>query len=412
MSETIENSEQRKTALKGLIRKLHEGRSVQEVKAEFAQLLEDVGASEIAEIEEALIAEGLPETEVKRLCDVHVAVFRESLDAQPLPASTPGHPVHTFRAENEAVDVVLSELEGAAEALDGGPAAWSRAQTLLQMLTEYDRHYLRKENILFPYLESQGFSGPSSVMWSIHDDVRSAWKDLEELLAAGPGDDPPTTSAQVRDKLDSLAKMVRDMVYKEENILFPAAMERLSEREWRSVREQGPELGYAYVTPGDEWPPQELQDAPPSSSMLRDLPRATTGSIRLQTGALAPKEIDLLLNHLPVDITYVDAKDTVRFFSHGQDRVFPRTPAVIGRRVQMCHPPQSVHRVQQILDEFRAGTRDEAEFWLQHHGRFIHIRYFALRDSTDTYQGTLEVVQDLTPLRALEGEKRLLERES
>jgi DUF438 domain-containing protein len=124
---------------------------------------------------------------------------------------------------------------------------------------------------------------------------------------------------------------------------------------------------------------------------------------------LTPQEINLLLNHLPIDITYVDADDKVRFFSHGQDRVFPRTPAVIGRRVQMCHPPQSVDRVQKILDEFRAGTRDEAAFWLQHHGRFIHIRYFALRDSTDAYQGTLEMVQDLTPLRALEGERRLLE---
>jgi DUF438 domain-containing protein len=131
--------------------------------------------------------------------------------------------------------------------------------------------------------------------------------------------------------------------------------------------------------------------------------------LALDTGALTPTQVNLLLSHLPMDVTYVDAEDRVRFFSHGQERIFPRSAAVIGRQVQKCHPPQSVHRVQQILDAFRAGTRDEAAFWIQMGRRFIHIRYFALRGARGDYQGTLEIVQDIAPLRALEGERRLLD---
>jgi len=203
--------------------------------------------------------------------------------------------------------------------------------------------------------------------------------------------------------------MMREMVYKEENILFPAAMERLSQQEWLAVREQEPELGYVFIKPGSDWPADEVATESTSPSTSQQAPDGAIEAIPLETGALTLQQLGLLLGNLPVDITYVDAEDTVRFFSHGLDRVFPRTPAVIGRRVQMCHPPQSVDRVQEILDRFRAGTRDEATFWIQRHGRFIHIRYIALRDSAGTYQGTLEVVQDLTPLRALKGERRLLD---
>ncbi len=120
-------------------------------------------------------------------------------------------------------------------------------------------------------------------------------------------------------------------------------------------------------------------------------------------------EINRVFGHLPIDVTFVDTEDAVRFFSQGKDRIFPRSPAIIGRKVQNCHPPASVHRVQQILDDFRAGLRDEAEFWIQMQGKFIHIRYFALRDEAGAYQGTLEVTQDVTHIRALEGERRLLD---
>jgi DUF438 domain-containing protein len=408
MSEHVNSSTRRKETLKAVIRRLHRGEPVEAVRSDFAQLLRDVGPSEIAEIEQALITEGLPEAEIKRLCDVHVAVFRESLDTQAPPQEQPGHPVHTFRAENDAAEAVLGELGRAISALeeeaDDG-ARWERTDKLLAILREYEKHYLRKENILFPYLEKHGFAGPSSVMWAIHDDVRDEWKSLDQLLEQRPGEDAVAAVAQIRNQWTWLATTVRDMFYKEEHILLPTALEKLSEEEWHRIRAQEAEIGYSYVKPGDEWPAGDriIESAPVPSGAT------TAGQLQLGTGALTLEQINLLFGNLPLDITYVDANDEVRFFSHGQERVFPRSPAVIGRKVQQCHPPQSMDRVQQILDAFRAGTRDVAEFWIEMHGRFVHIRYFALRDEDRTYHGTLEVVQDITTLRELEGERRLLD---
>jgi len=413
MSEYVDNRERRKEQLKRLIRLLHEGRTVEEVKEEFAALLRDVGALEVAEIEQALIEEGLPEMEIKRLCDVHALVFRESLEAQEQPESLPGHPIHTLRAENEAAEEVLGRLEKAVDDLAASPdeERLARARERLGELREYERHYLRKENILFPYLERHGFTGPTAVMWAIHDDVRAWWKELDGLLAAGPGDDPEGFVARVREVFDLMAHAVREMFFKEEQILFPTSLELLTLEEWLEVRAQGPEVGYCYVEPGDRWPPAgtELPEPAPPRPAEAPRPAAVRGLLPLEVGALTPKQVDLLLNHLPVEISFVDAGDTVRYFNRAQERIFHRTPAVIGRKVQKCHPPASVHRVQRILDDFRAGRREVAEFWIQMQGRFIHIRYFAVRDEKGEYQGALEVVQDVTAIRALEGERRLLD---
>jgi DUF438 domain-containing protein len=421
MSEYINNHTERQQTLKALIRQLHAGATVEDVKTEFATLLQTVGASEVAEMEQALISEGIPETEVKRLCDVHVAVFRESLDAQPAPESLPGHPVHTFRAENVTVEEVLDELGAAVEALQAAPgmAAISHVQEGLRKLRQYEAHYVRKENILFPYLEQHGFSGPSAVMWAIHDDIRAGWKALDELFSVRPTD-PAAFIRQLQETLAPVDTAIREMCYKEENILFPTSLEKLSDEEWAAIRDQEADLGYAYVQPGNEWPPAELAARVkgariPASSYTHEAvvqagPEALAGRpIPLEVGALTTEQINLLLTNLPVDVTFVDENDEVRFFSETRERIFPRSPAIIGRKVQLCHPPASVHRVQQILLDFREGTRDEAEFWIQTEGLFVHIRYFALRDKAGAYRGTLEVTQELSHVRALEGERRLLD---
>ncbi len=413
MSELIANQKKRQEILKRVIRRLHEGSTVEEVKDEFAQLLQDVGASEIAALEQALINEGLPESEVKRLCDVHVAVFRESLEEQVRPETLPGHPVHTFLAENRAMGGVLEALGQAIAAFRKapGPDQLEHLRAQLAELRRYEKHYLRKEHLLFPYLEKKGFAGPSKVMWAIHDDVRMGWRALEELLTAGPGDEPDEFIANVETVFRALDKTVRDMFFKEERILYPTSLEMLSEAEWAAIREQEGEIGYAYIEPGTAWVPGAAAAAP-AAPVAPPIPpeeaAAPAGALPLQTGKLTLEQINLLLNHLPVDVTFVDENDTVRFFSE-RGRIFPRTPAVIGRRVQLCHPPTSVHRVQRILDDLRSGRRDEAEFWIQQRGRFIHIRYFAVRDQEDNYRGTLEVTQDITEIRTLQGERRLLD---
>jgi len=407
MGEYINNGEKRKEILQRLIQQLHEGKTVEEVKGEFARLVGEIGASELATVEQALINGGLPETEIKRLCDVHVAVFRDSLETQARPEAIPGHPVHTFLAENIACARVLDDLGAALAVVKSAPTPehLETARARLHELRQFEKHYLRKENILFPFLEKKGFSGPSRVMWAIHDDIRASWKALEQVLA-----NPPADAAALASQLDGtflpLDKMIRDMFFKEETILYPTSLEKLTHDEWLEVRRHEPDTGYAYVEAGNEWPPEAPVGVAPAPV---EAPLDATGLLRLDTGLLTLGEINSVLAHLPVDITYVDADDRVRFFSQTRERIFPRSPAIIGRKVQQCHPPASVHRVQRILDDFRAGRRDSADFWIQMRGRFIYIAYYAVRDEQGVYQGTVEVTQDIAHLRSLEGERRLLD---
>ncbi len=409
MSEYINNQTQRQETLKGIIRQLHAGASVEDVKAQFAELLAGVGGDEIVRIEQALVGEGLDPDQIKPLCDVHVAVFRESLDDQTDPQTIPGHPVFTFRAENLAVGRVLDNVRAALDSYKASPseATLQAARESVRKLQEYEKHYLRKENILFAYLERYDFSGPSQVMWAVHDDIRALWKKLSALLDAGPGEDFAGFAAPLDETFALLDQTLRDMIYKEQKILFPAAMARLSEADWGEIRAQEGEIGYCYIAAGRQW--QARVDPREAEAQAGAAPE---GLIPLNVGTLSAEQISMMLSALPVDITFVDENDEVRFFSQTRERVFPRSPAIIGRKVQNCHPPQSMNRVQRILDDFRAGVRNVAEFWISMHGMFVHIRYFALRDAAGAYRGTIEVTQNIAPLRALEGERRLLNEEA
>jgi len=244
-------------------------------------------------------------------------------------------------------------------------------------------------------LERHGVTGPSQVMWGVHDEIRAALKDTR---AAAEKRDARAFSTAA----PALARDIIEMVYKEEKILFPLALQTLSEDEWVDLRRGEDELGYALAKPAAPWP--SGQGAAPASPSA-----AGQGLLGLLTGELSLDQMNLIFTHLPVDLSFVDETDTVRFYSEGLARIFPRSPAVIGRKVQNCHPPKSVHVVQDILDSFRAGKQSVAEFWIQLHGKFIHIRYLAIRDKAGVYRGCLEVSQDVTEIRQLQGEHRLLE---
>ena len=420
MSEFINNVSRRKEVLKSVLRQLHDGKSVEEVKAEFAALVNQISPEEIAEVEQALIDEGMPVEEVHNLCDVHVAVIRDALEQSGSPESIPGHPLHTFKLENDAVESALKSLRRAFDAYRANPVPHTLAALRRQVeaLLEYERHYSRKENILFPYLEKYDFYGPSQVMWQTHDQIRAMWKSLRKSLPEQP-DSPPEQLDTLQAILDPLEQAILDMIYKEDKILFPTSLNLLKEADWLAARRQESEIGYFTVQPGNLWPASAAKPAAtiPFTVAEKTAPpqpaQAATpqpgGALPLSTGALNLAQIDLMLRSLPVDITYVDENDEVRFFSQTPERIFPRTEAIIGRKVQNCHPPQSVHRVQQIVEDFRNGVRDQAEFWIQMAGKFIHIRYFALRDGQGAYRGTLEVSQDVTGIRALQGERRLLD---
>ena len=414
MSEYINNRQHRQEVLKRLIRELHEGQDLEKVKQEFRELVRDVSATEISQMEEALIAEGLPRDQIKALCDVHVQVFRESLDKQVPPEMTPGHPVHTFRAENEAIAKVVEELKQGIQRIKATANIEEAAEPLqrtgeaLNKLMQLDTHYLRKENLLFPYLEKHGVYGPAAVMWAIHDDIRRQLKELQRILEKHADYDFIALIAAIEQVANPLTQAITEMIYKENNILYPMALEKLSEAEWLAIKEQSPEVGYCLIEPGDEWPQAARREqlvAGKEPTAVEKYPAA----IPLDTGSMTPKEINLLLANLPIDITFVDKDDTVRYFSQTKERIFPRAKAIIGRKVQNCHPPASVHIVNRILDDFKQGRRDVAEFWIQMKGKFVHIRYFPLRDEKGEYIGTIEVTQDVTLIRELSGERRLLE---
>jgi DUF438 domain-containing protein len=400
----VDAKDARQEVLKDIIRELHEGGDLEEQKRRFAELIKDVRPTEISEMEQKLIEEGLPETEVKRLCDVHVQVFKESLEGQPLPSAIPGHPLHTLTEENRALEKILARLKGLLDKIkpdDSGTALASvrdEAKSALEDLAQVEKHYLKKENQLFPLLESKGVSGPSKVMWAIHDDIRMMIREFRALLADEKAEELVTTGRR-------LAEMMADMVYKEEKILYPMSLETLDEKDWARVKKGEEEIGYAWVAPGAGWKPAAAADElPPAPEHRRP-----AAALELDTGALTPEQVNLLLKNLPVDVTFVDEEDEVRYFSAGAERIFPRSPGIIGRKVQNCHPPDSVHVVNRILDAFRKGERQVAEFWIQLGDRFIHIRYFAVRDSAGHYRGSLEVSQDVTAIRRLQGEQRLLD---
>ena len=405
MSEHINNVTQRKEALKEVIKRLHAGESVADLQKEFGDAIRGATASEIAEAERAMISEGVSVGEIQRLCDLHVAVFRESLDEEPAPESLPGHPVFTFRMENEVTLRLLEAMQDTLEAwADGNDDQLDSLRTQAENLGAIEKHYSRKENLLFPYLEKKGFEGPSTVMWGVDNEIRAQIKQFKNYIH-GASPDPDEALSQFQ----TLATDIREMVYKEEKILFPEALTRLSEKDWGEIRAQEDEIGYFNVTPRDSWQPAEEAGDETEDEPGKPAGHDTDGLLSLATGALTREQVNLMLTHLPVDVTFVDEHDRVRYFTQGRERIFDRSPAIIGREVTKCHPPQSVHKVTIILDDFRSGKRDVAEFWIQAGGHFIHIRYFALHDSEGAYRGCIEVSQDVTHIRALEGEQRLLD---
>ncbi len=399
MSEYINNSSKRLAALREMIRDLHAGADPEAVKARFRREFSSVSAVEIAEMEQQLIAEGMPAEEIKALCDVHVSIFQGAIAEVGGQTVPPGHPVHTFQYENFAVQELLTLIEQALSRLPDEQAL-AQLRTFAEQLGEINKIYLRKENLLFPFLEKHGVSGPSKVMWASHDDIRALLKAFQEAVRQGE-------EAPIREAFAPLAQAIRQMIIKEEQVLYPAALKMLSEAEWAAIYQQSDEIGYCLVRPLAVWQPSVPPVEAPAPAPAYG--QAPTGEFRLDVGLLTPEQVNLLLNHLPVELTFVDESDTVRFYSQGRgERLFPRTPAIIGRKVQNCHPPASVHVVNRLIQEMREGKRDVASFWIPMGEKFVHIRYFAVRDAEGNYRGVLEVTQDIAPLRALEGERRLL----
>ncbi|ANS74383.1 PAS domain S-box protein [Paenibacillus yonginensis] len=454
MSELINNREhykeanaERLAALKEIIKELHNGTSVEEVQDRFHQAAGDISVAEISALEQSLMEEeGIPVEEVQRLCSVHAAVFKGSIQEvhrSAKPEEQPGHPVHVFKMENQEIDRLVRftiSLHAGRFREDDNEQNRLKLLADLGLLYDVDKHYSRKENLLFPFLEKYGIHGPTQVMWGVDDGIRLGIKELKAKLTDYNGDREGLLGL-----LDRVMNEVTDMIFKEEHILLPMALEKLTEDEWVQIAAETEEIGYCLISPEQRWiperapepfeageqeqpgaaseksPEEQLEERSREHSSGHSVKHATErlekssdagaisqGLIRMATGVLSLTQLETMLNHLPVDLTFIDDQDVVRYFSHGKERIFARTKAVIGRTVQNCHPPQSVHIVNKLLEDFKSGAKDVEDFWIPFKDKFVYIRYFAVRDEAGKYLGTLEFTQNIHPIRELEGQKRIL----
>jgi hypothetical protein len=403
MSEIIDHSPERKKKLKELILKLHAGGKEAAVRQELLQSLAAIPYGEVVEVEQELIVEGLPEAEVLKLCDAHSAVLSGRVDLSGQKEVEPGHPVDVFRRENiELRNASSRALQVLAGIEKGGDlaAAVLELRGLFNNLFDVDKHYLRKEYLLFPYLEKQGITGPPKVMWGKHDEIRDLVKgSIETLRMSGVSREELLAAAEILFK--PALRGIEDMTRKEEEILLPMALDKLDAGDWDEIARQSPQFGFCLYDP----PPLPQTAAAPRGAAG---PALEGERVQLPSGGFSSEELLAILNTLPVDMTFVDRHDKVKYFSQGSERIFQRNRAILNRDVRHCHPPASTHIVEKIIEDFKSGRESRAPFWIQTDGKFIHIEYFALRDEKGQYLGTLEVSHDVQRYRRLEGERRIL----
>lgn len=394
MSELINNHSDRMEGLMAVSRAVIEAENPRQHILNFQELVDTVNDQEAMAVLDRLLQEGEPFQKVKESTGKIINVFYKSLNNKTWEKPEGVHLLNYLMMENREVEKIMTELRNEVKLCSGKediPAA--KLLGMIKSLREYDLHYLKKENVLFPVIESLFPEYRClKLMWSFHDDFRDSLNVLEELLTKKHID-----RKLMNGELGRLFFVVLPIIFREEQIVFPVAYRSIPEKKWADMLYQCDEIGWSYIK------------QPEIEKSVETHIGSTFNLLDLGTGFLTPEQVILLLNNLPVDITYVDEKDEVCYFSGSKHRIFQRSKAIIGRKVQNCHPQESVHVVNEIINSFRSGTKSVAEFWIQMKGRFIHIRYFALRDENGKYKGTIEVSQDATGIRELRGEKRLLD---
>lgn len=401
MSELINNREKRKEVLKEIIKKLHEGSSVEEVKDLFESTFNGVSPMEISEAEKALILEGVPISEVQRLCDVHASVFKGSIEEIHRPkdeTEIPGHPAYILKKENRVIeDIIDREIMPYIDIKKSGNK--DLLIKGLQSLSKIELHYLRKENIIFPFMEKYNITAPPKVMWGVDDEIRAELKEVKQILSENIVDEE-----KLNKKLNNLISKVKEMIFKEENILLPMILETFTQDEWIKIALDSKEIGYM-IDQVPVWNPTKEYKKELKKEVKEGIKE---GIVALPSGVFKVDELVSVLNTLPFDITFVDKDDKVKYFSEGSERIFPRTRSIIGRDVSNCHPPQSVHVVEKIVEDLKSGAKDHEDFWIKMKDKYVLIRYFAVRNVNNEYLGVLEVSQDIKPIQEIQGEKRLV----
>lgn len=401
-----ELSADKKRMLKEIVKQLHDGVPPQEVKEKFKQILKDTSSEDVAKIEQELVKEGMPREELQRLCDVHLAVFGEQLEKHEV-QTPPGHPISILMEEHkiltqraERLGILAKMIEEACDVVYVGDVL-TEVQGIVKDFVDAEKHYLREENVLFPMLEKHGITEPPAIMWMEHNQIRDIKKRLRSLVENWNAISFYDFKTQLGEVAKPLCSILPSHFFKENNILFPAALQVVTSEEWEEARKEFDEIGYCCFTPSHVTVALQTEK--------RKTQTPPEGLLQFETGSLSKEEVEAILDTLPIDISFIDKDDRVKYFNKAEKRIFVRTKAVIGRTVQMCHPQESVHIVNRIIEAFRRGEKDSAEFWITLDNRLVHIRYFAVRDKDGKYLGTMEVTQDLADIKKIEGQRRLLD---
>lgn len=401
MKDRAVQTQERQDKLKNLILRLHDGEDEEVIKKEFAKHFQTVSPLEISVMERKLMKEeGLAAEEIMRLCNVHVAIMKDYVvdpDSIPDDFEKPGHPVHVLREENLAIEAALMRIRNLIKVYLEEPDAEIKRGLELQMniLWEIDKHYARKELSFFPIMEGYGNTAPPQVMWGVDDEIRDLFKALRKALDTDDYENIMSIFSEMEYEM-------QEMIVKEENILIPMVTESFTEDDWIKIADEMDEIGYCIISPQAKWEPKRKK----TDNVLTEA--KLDGRLPLGTGSLSLKELDLILNLIPLELTFVDKDDIVKYYDNGnEEKLLARTPQAIGRDMMNCHPPRVHDTVSQLVRDLKSGIKEKQAAWYERKdGIFVHITYAALRDEEGEFIGILEYVQDITELTNITGENR------
>lgn len=388
--------------------------TLEEGRKEVAERVGKIRPFHLAFIEQTLI-EHTDEECIRENMAQKIQLFEGYMDYS-RPNVPEDHPLSRYYQENEEMKRLLLAVEDLVQY----PVIKNQWLELFDQLRKYPIHYSRKQNQLYPLLEQKGFDRPTTTMWTFDDMVRDNIRDAYNLLEAG----------NEEEFIKSCKKLIfygRDLMEKEETILYPTSYAMITAEEFEDMKEGDLEIGYAFFTPAEKRVKGTTVAGKPTDTPASSTPEAAGFAADLQqllskygysaggseklnvtTGKLTLEQINLIYQHLPFDISFVDENELVCFYSDTDHRIFPRSKNVIGRQVMNCHPRKSAHVVREVIDKLRSGEQDKAEFWINKPGFFIYIIYVAVRDAEGNFRGVIEVMQDCTHIRSLEGSQTLL----
>lgn len=376
------------------LKRLGTDEDFEKVRADFAKEFEEVDAADIMQAEQQLLQNGTPLEEVQRLCDVHAALFHgktkeeqianaEKQSATALKekrqrsvgayAGIPGHPICTFVLENKELEKVIAQCRAAI-------GTGKIEDELFERLRQVSVHYAKKGDLLYPHLNVKyKISGPSAVMWTVDDEIRDELASLEQQR---------TNDSVWTEQLQAVLVRMEEMIYKEQNILFPNCTLNFTEEEWMQIYRDSKDYPSCFGVENGVWEQAEayLKEGQQTA--------ASKDEIVMAGGHMTIEQFEAMLNTIPLELTFVDADNINRYFNEGP-KVFKRPGMAIDREVFSCHPPKIEQMVRKIIEDFRNGTRDQVPVWMNKNGRAMLVTYMAVRDRNQQYIGTVEVVQDM-----------------